>query len=1002
MSADPIVLSPQQERLWRLSQATDGGPFRTTVQLVVTGADAVAVRAALRNVFDAHPVLRLRLARHPAFEMPRPTHVAVDLALANAAVTAEGARVRVALALPAFALDAEGAGPLAAALAARLAGEPEADPPAPFALVAEWARETLEAEELAMARAAWRERVSELRLAATRGGVGALPHFPFAPASLRRRTPELVRAFLATLDGGSLDDEAGAGLLAAWAVVARRRLGLGALPIGLRLAGRGEPELARVIGPLARIAPVRLPGGVARPLGGLVAEARMALFEADAWQEGFSWGTEAEAGSAPLFAPVAFARPAPLASVGTGPVTVSVVRVRTVEDRFLYRLSEEDGDLVLDYDTAAVPQTAAERVLDGLLAFLEASRADPEAPCAMLPVVGPAERERLAAAWRGAQADDSPSPLAAFRRQVALAPDRVAVLEPGGEAVTYGRLARRVEALAGALAAAGTGRERIVAIRLAPGADFAAALLATMRAGAAFAPLEPSHPPARHAALIASLSPVAIVLDAAPEPETAEACRAVGAAILTPDATGEETAPMPPVDGRLLVYALFTSGSTGAPRCVGVPAAALANQIAWLVRRFAIGPGDRVFARTSPTFDASLWETLAPLAAGATIVVAPGGARFDADALAIAVLQAQPTRLQIVPNLLARLLDARPDALDRVETLFCGGEVLGAELAQRAAARGPRVVNLYGPTECCIQIAAHEGALPHASEGALPVGAAIPGTGLGVIEACGALAATGAVGEVVVRGVCLARGYLNAPADTARAFAPDGLGDPTGARLYRTGDLGALDVDGVLVVLGRADTQVKIRGARVEPAEAAALVCSIPGIRDCAVVAEPTSAGGACLVAIVVLEPGREAELEARLPAEAARLMPDYMVPARFVPAPELPRLASGKLDPGRLARLAGRRVYAAPATLTERLVAEIWREVLRLERVGRHDSFFELGGHSILLLRVLSRLRAAFGRETPLAEIHHARDVADLARRIDALAEGRVPIVPQGAGVDD
>lgn len=992
MSAELIVVSPQQERLWRLEKATPGAACAVSARLIVTGASASAVRTAIHAIVADHPVLRLRLRRHPAFNEPLPYEIGVQPAAAAFVVTAaeEGSNETVvSFELPAYCLDDLSLHLIAAELAELLDGRAATESAAPFGLVAQWMREMEHAEETAMARAMWRERIAELRLAVAQGGPMAATSAGFTPRRIMRRLAAPVVAMLQAFDDGATESEQGAGLLAAWSVVSRRRLGWNPLPIGVRLDGRNDPDLRGVIGPLAQIAPVRLPEELDRPLHAIVADARMALFEASARQTGFSWPADVvgEAGR-PLFAPVSFAvaRPIPPAIAGT--IKVTVRQAVSIDEHWLYRLVADGQDIILEYDSGQVSEVAAERMLQGLSAFLTAVHTEPASLCTDLPVLGTAERAFCTARLKGQPTPRCEAPAHAFRRQAQDAPDRIAVQAADGDAVSYRGLHTWSNALAWELAAHGAAPERLVASCLSPSAELAAMLIATMKTGAAFVPLEPTHPPRRNAELLARLAPVALVVDGAVEPEIAEVChrRAIALVSARRHSAGGASPDFdpPPANDALLAYALFTSGSTGAPRCVGVPQAALANQIDWFVRRFALRPGDRVMARTSPAFDAAIWELLAPLAVGATVTPAAPAARHDPGALADAVRVGRPTRLQLVPNLLNRLIDLAPEMFAGLETLFSGGEVLTAPLARRLVALLPQLVNLYGPTECCIQIAAWNGD-PARYDGVVPVGSAIPGAGLATVEHAGGFTAIGAIGHLVVGGVCLARGYLGDPAATASAFVADGLGESRGARLYLTGDVGAIDEAGEAVILGRRDAQVKIRGARVEPAEAAAILRSVPGVADCTVVAMPSEAGGAALVAIVVAEPGRESELQQRLPEEARQRLPDFMVPARFVPVTELPRLASGKLDQERLRRLAGRRPFTPPETATERLIANVWSEVLKVGRVGRYDGFFELGGHSILMLRVAARLRAALGREVPLRLIHDAPDVAELAQHLDA-----------------
>jgi amino acid adenylation domain-containing protein len=978
--------SPQQERVWRLMQRHGPEAFRVQARLEVSGADEPAVRAALEALFAEEAVLRQRWEAHPSAAVPLVRELSAAQAL-RAAVSASdwgpntGA---LTLDLPAYAVDEASLSLLASRLAHRLSGRGEGTAaPTPFALVAEWERSLAFDEEAAVGRGFWRERLAELRAVSNEAPRAA--HLPadWRAARVEQPVQPALAEFLRGLDRGV----PGAALLAAWRLVVARRLGVAA-PLGVRLNGRGEEALTGVVGPMARVVPMPAPGRTDRPLASAAEAVRAALFDSQARQDCFTWRIDPD-DVAPAWAAIGHARREGPVVVTVDAVAVTLRILSCVEDVFQFRLVEAGDQLILEYDSAGVSADDAQRMLDGLLAFLEAARVTPAAPVDDLPVLGPREL----ASWR-ATADPAALPPAPALLQRLLDtaeafPDRVAVAAEA-RAVTYRQLAAWSSTLAEVLGRSGAQPERVVALALPPSPELAAALWGVMRTGAAFAPMDPAHPPERLAALVRQLRPVALVAEGQMDPLVAAALADVGAAAiaagsLAPGA-GRGSAGGRPSPAALapqgLAYILFTSGSTGAPRAVGVPRRALDRQIDWFVRRFALGADARVLARTSPAFDAGLWEWLATLASGATVVAAPG-AGLDRP-LTSAVARGAVTHVQLVPSLLDLLARHEPEALQGVRTVFAGGEVLTAETAARAAAGGRTVVNLYGPTECCIQVSAWQGD-PAGRRGALPVGAAASGSMLLVAASAVEPGARGAVGTLLIGGEGLARGYLGDPAASAAAFVPNPW-SRAGERLYRSGDRACFDGD-ELIVLGREDDQVKIRGARVEPAEVAAALLSVPGVEACAVVVERDPGFGARLVAVYAASPDAAARLDADLPREASRRLPGFMVPARFVAVRQLPRLASGKPDLAQLRRLAGQRSDEAPVTPTEHLVADVWREVLGLARVGRHDGFFELGGHSILLLRALSRLRAALGREVPIRLFHEARDVAGLARLIDAEA---------------
>ncbi|HEX7242173.1 MAG TPA: amino acid adenylation domain-containing protein, partial [Longimicrobiaceae bacterium] len=536
----------------------------------------------------------------------------------------------------------------------------------------------------------------------------------------------------------------------------------------------------------------------------------------------------------------------------------------------------------------------------------------------------------------------------------------------------------------------------VVGVALERSAELVAALLAVLRAGAAYLPLDPDHPAERLAYLLGDAGArVLLARGAAPEGFAGEVVR-LDAAPDRSAATGAED-PRVPVWAESLAYVVYTSGSTGRPKGVAMTHGALANHMAWMQRAHPLAAGDRVLQKTAVGFDASVWEFWAPLTTGATLVMAPPGAHRDPAALLRAVAGEGVTVLQLVPSMLPPMLDAGLGRYPGLRRLFCGGEALPAAPAARARAEtGAEVVNLYGPTEVCIDATWH----PVAEEAgpAVPIGRPVDGVRAYVLDRGLRPAPTGVAGELFLGGVQLARGYLGRPDLTAERFVPDGVSGDAGARLYRTGDRVRWLAGGELEYLGRLDEQVKVRGFRIEPGEIEGALREHPGVRQAVVVAREAAPGDARLVAYVVPS-GGEAPPAAELRAWARRRLPEHMVPGAFVPLEALPLTASGKVDrralPESGAAEAG-EAYVAPRTPTEEILAGIWADVLRRDRVGAADDFFALGGHSLLATRVVSRVREAFGVELPLRALFEAPTVAALVERVGAGAATQAPpLVP-------
>ncbi|MEU9316906.1 amino acid adenylation domain-containing protein [Streptomyces sp. NPDC048295] len=581
-------------------------------------------------------------------------------------------------------------------------------------------------------------------------------------------------------------------------------------------------------------------------------------------------------------------------------------------------------------------------------------------------------------------------------RRAASCAGTVAVVA-GERTLTYGELERRANQLAHLLVRSGAGPEAPVGILLERGTRLAVTLLAVWKTGAAYVPLDPGHPAARTSAVLADTGTAVVVTG----PDMAErfedsAVRTVafdaGAAAL--DGLPQD-GPDIEVSGAHPAYVLHTSGSTGRPKGVVVSHAGLANQVDWRVRTHGIGPGDRVLHKTPLTFDAAGWEIFAPLAGGATVVMAPPGAERDSALLVRTVEAHRVTVLQVVPSVLRMLVDepAWRNCTD-LRLLSSGGEQLYAELVQRfLRARGDQeteveVWNTYGPTECTNEVTGHRFD-PVQRSGPVPIGTPVDGIRTVVAGPDGHPVEPGRQGELYLGGIGLAHGYLGRPDLTAERFLPDPSG-PAGARRYRTGDLVRQRADGSLEHLGRTDLQVKINGVRIEPAEVEAALACHPGIREAAVTSYRTPEGGTRLAAYLLPRPAARPAAPEELREFLAGRLPQSHLPSVYVEMASLPRTSSGKLDRSALpAPDPAGHPDAAPTTEAERLVAGQWRELFRTEDIGVHDDFFRLGGSSLQLTRLANRLRAATGRDIALPRLLRATTIAAQARLITEEGDG-------------
>jgi enterobactin synthetase component F len=645
--------------------------------------------------------------------------------------------------------------------------------------------------------------------------------------------------------------------------------------------------------------------------------------------------------------------------LGTGPVDDITLTFRGGADASGLRLEiEANPGLYTPGEVAA----HATRLAWFCAAALRAER------LAEVPSATPAE-----AAWllHGLNATSHPVPdttLAALIAAAMAAHPGAPALEFNGAVLSYAELDARTAALAGALRARGAKPGTVVAVALERSLELVIALVAVLRAGAAYLPLDPAHPDARIARILQSASPVLTLSERGLPGATP---------VLAPHdwpRSGDAPADGPaPGDAA---YLLYTSGSTGEPKGVVIEHRAIVNRLQWMRQHYGFGPADRILQKTPATFDVSVWEFFLSFISGGTLVVAPPGVHKDPVALAALLRDARITTAHFVPSMLAAFLaepSSRGLTLSRV---FCSGEALTAELRDRFHARvTSELHNLYGPTEAAVDVSFWPAAAEDRSQ-PVPIGFPVWNTQLYVLDDAMRPVAPGMAGQLFIGGVQLAREYLGRPDLTERAFMPDPF--RPGGRIYRTGDLALVRTDGALVFLGRSDHQVKIRGQRIELGEVEAALAGYPHLRQARVIAREDRAGDQRLVAYVVPADGYDATA---LRAHAAARLPEGWLPAAYVTLDALPVNSSGKLDRAALpapdyATAGGR----PPGTEAERRVAALFAEVLQVPAPGAEDDFFALGGHSLLAVELMLRLREAFGWDPGLGALFEHPSVERLA----------------------
>jgi amino acid adenylation domain-containing protein len=648
----------------------------------------------------------------------------------------------------------------------------------------------------------------------------------------------------------------------------------------------------------------------------------------------------------------------------------------------------------LDYCTDLFAEDRMRRLLGHYQTLLEGIAANPDQRLGELPLLTPAERQQLLVEWN-ATAVDYPRDVCLhtlFERQVQKTPDAVAVVF-GDQQLTYRELDARANQLAHHLITLGVKTESFVGVCCERSLEMVIALYGILKAGAAYVPIDPSYPADRLTFMLSdAATPVLLTQAKLRDKLPPQQGRVVCLDADWPEiARQSPTAPVTGVAAENLAYMIYTSGSTGKPKGAMNVHRGIVNRLLWMQDAYQLTAADVVLQKTPFSFDVSVWEFFWPLLVGAQLVVAKPDGHRDPDYLVNLIVEKQVTVLHFVPSMLQYFLAA--DDVERCRSLrhvICSGEALSYELQERFFTRlGAQLQNLYGPTEAAVDVTAwtcpREGSLRF-----VPIGKPIANTQTYILDKNLTPLPIGVPGELHLGGVQVGRGYHNRPELTAEKFIPDPFRREPGARLYKTGDLCRFLPDGNIEYLGRLDRQVKIRGFRIELGEIQAVLEQHPQVRESVVVAREDAPGDKRIVAYVV---GKNSvgPNAAELREFIGQKLPEYMVPSAFVRLWMLPLSPNGKVDVRALpvpqmgnGQPAAERV--APRTATEKLVAGIWQELLRVPPMCIHDSFFALGGHSLLAVQAITRLRAALKLELPLRVLFEKPTVAELASHLDSL----------------
>ncbi|MGC4097998.1 MAG: amino acid adenylation domain-containing protein [Nitrospira sp.] len=1040
----PVPLSFAQQRLWMLAQLEPGSPaYNIPIALKVVGAlDVPALEKSFNEVVRRHEVLRTTFVTvegqpmqvtAPMVEIPLRVidleHLPPDeregtaLRLATAEAhrpfeLAYGPMLRTSLlrlkhdehlllvTLHHIVSDGWSAGILVREMTTLYedyrAGRPSSLPELSiqYADFASWQRQWLRGPALQQQLAYWTEHLAKAPT------VLSLPtDHPRHAGQHYRGASQTFTVPLPTMMGlYQVGRQAQATLFmtvtAAFTVLLARYSQQNDICIGTPIANRTRAELEPLIGFFINTLVLRTQVNDRQPFSVLLEQVRTTALQAYAHQDvPFEHlvevlNPERHLSHTPLFQVMLALQNAPMDELQLPGLTLSPVSIDNTTAKFdlMLSLAEMKGELAgsIEYNADVFDAATIERLITHYLRLLEAIVENPATPVGELAMLNMAERQQLLVEWN-ATATNYPALQTIqelFEEQVEQSPDAVAVMYED-EQLTYRELNARANQLARHLRAIGIGADMLVGLCMDRSLAMIVGLLGILKAGGGYVPLDPTYPPERLAYMLADSQSCVLLTQAAfRHLFTVTAIPIVGLdtewammATYSSDNLAHQTLP------SHLAYVIYTSGSTGQPKGVEVTH----QNVIRLVKNtnyFEWNKKHRILQFAPLAFDASTFEIWGALLNTSCLVMAPPG-RSSVEQLGIIITTKQVDVTWLTAALFNHMVEHQLPALTSRRQILAGGEALSASHVRQflEANSGTMLTNGYGPTECTTFACCHPISSLSQAIASVPIGKPIANTQIYILDSNLEPVPVGVMGELYIAGAGLARGYLRRPALTAERFIPNPFSAKPGGRIYKSGDLGRFLPDGNIEFMGRLDHQVKIRGFRIELGEIEAKLRAVPGVQEAVVLAREDQPNNKLLVAYIVLAsaPSQPIPTAHGLRQFLSEQLPEYMVPATFLFLAALPQTANGKIDrtslpaPDFSAQL--RDQYATPRTMMEARLAEVWAEVLDVQRVGIHDNFFDLGGHSLLAVQLMSRIRKTIGGSLPLLGIFQAPTVAHLAQ---------------------
>ena len=1037
-TTEAFPLSIQQERLWRLQRHGDGSAYRAQCRILIEGKlDEKILISALCSIVDRYEILRTSFAHLPGFTIPAQVITGAKMLISNfdlsefdpaalpdrlEAILNEasnrpfdierGPTLHVCLnklsankhllniCLPALSADAATLKNLMYEIGrdytARILGNEAEDAAGQYVDFSAWQTELLESEDSESERGYWKKQdllgLTDLKLpfetpAPKEGKFNPRVETSFLDESLSAKVGALARTH---------NCSPSAVLLTCLQILLFRLTERTDTVTGVAFDGRPFEGMEDALGPFVKYIPVRfrLDGDASfshalKQVIGITEE----MFDLQVY---FSWGPIIESSGASTDAPllqVGFDYQERPEKYYTGDVTFSIEQQYVCAERLKLRLSciQDADSLVTEfhYDPEILSQTEVARLAAQFHTLLRSVVYDTQAPISQLEMMSRGEKELLDEINNTKAPYDDVCIHHLFERQVARAPGNIAVVS-GQKELTYAELNARANQLAHHLRKLGVGPDVLVAICLERSLEMVISITGVLKAGGAYIPLDPAYPEER-LDLMLDDSNAAVLLT---ERRLAGNLTPHAAAVVYIDEQWEEICDESDANLRVdvspdnLAYIIYTSGSTGRPKGVMISHRSLVNST---VARFTYykEPVSSFLLLSSFAFDSSVAGIFWSLCQAATLTIPPEGFQSDLPMLARLIAQSGVSHMLSLPSLYALLLEhSPPEQLRSMRAVIVAGEASPKELIQRHKEVLPQasIYNEYGPTEAAVWSTVYDCDSP-GDKAHVSIGRPITNMKVHLLDKHLRPAPIGVPAELYIGGIGLSRGYLNRPDLTAERFIPDPLGGRQAGRLYKTGDLARYWPDGNIEFLGRVDNQVKVRGFRIELEEIESHLRAHPAVAEAVVAARRAAGGENQLVGYVVPESGESTATDS-LRSYLKERLPDYMVPSAFVTLKSLPLTPNGKTDRNALPNPDSARpqlvaAYVPPQTEAQRLIADVWQEVLHVDKAGIDDNFFDLGGHSLVMVVVRNKLQRLFNKEISVVEMFKFPTIRALAEHL-------------------